>query len=114
MSERSLQNIILCGVGGQGTILAAKILAAAAMNRGQRVMTAETIGMAQRGGSTNDLMRELGKQQFQVRNHMRWASRFDMDELVGILLACEHCDLALKGSEDSDAAFVRLICEFAA
>ena len=51
MSERSLQNIILCGVGGQGTILAAKILAAAAMNRGQRVMTAETIGMAQRGGS---------------------------------------------------------------
>ena len=70
--------------------------------------------MAQRGGSTNDLMRELGKQQFQVRNHMRWASRFDMDELVGILLACEHCDLALKGSEDSDAAFVRLICEFAA
>lgn len=51
MTERPLQNIILCGVGGQGTILAAKILAAAAMNRGQRVMTAETIGMAQRGGS---------------------------------------------------------------
>jgi len=51
MSEKRLQNIILCGVGGQGTILAAKILAAAAMNRGQRVLTAETIGMAQRGGS---------------------------------------------------------------
>jgi len=44
-------NIILSGVGGQGTILAAKLLAQAAMNRGLTVKTAETIGMAQRGGS---------------------------------------------------------------
>ena len=44
-------NIILCGVGGQGTILASKLLAAAAMGRGMAVKTAETIGMAQRGGS---------------------------------------------------------------
>ena len=44
-------NIILCGVGGQGTILASKLLAAAAMGRGLAVKTAETIGMAQRGGS---------------------------------------------------------------
>lgn len=45
------KNIILCGVGGQGTILASKLIAAAAMNRGMHVETAETIGMAQRGGS---------------------------------------------------------------
>ena len=51
MTEKGRQNIILCGVGGQGTILAAKIIATAAMNRGQRILTAETIGMAQRGGS---------------------------------------------------------------
>lgn len=44
-------NIILCGVGGQGTVLASKLLAAAAMERGLPVKTAETIGMAQRGGS---------------------------------------------------------------
>ena len=44
-------NIILCGIGGQGTILASKLLAAAAMQRGIEVKTAETIGMAQRGGS---------------------------------------------------------------
>ena len=44
-------NIILCGVGGQGTILASKLLAAAAMGRGLAGKTAETIGMAQRGGS---------------------------------------------------------------
>ena len=44
-------DIILCGVGGQGTVLASKLLAAAAMDRGLPVKTAETIGMAQRGGS---------------------------------------------------------------
>ena len=45
------KNIILCGVGGQGTILASKLMAAAAMHKGIEVKTAETIGMAQRGGS---------------------------------------------------------------
>ena len=44
-------NIILCGVGGQGTVLASKLVAAAAMSSGTRVMSAETIGMAQKGGS---------------------------------------------------------------
>ena len=44
-------NIVLCGVGGQGTVLASKLLAGAAMDRGLPVKTAETIGMAQRGGS---------------------------------------------------------------
>lgn len=45
------KNIVLCGVGGQGTILASKLIAAAAMNKNLPVMSAETIGMAQRGGS---------------------------------------------------------------
>lgn len=43
-------NILLCGVGGQGTVLASKILAQCAINRGLGARTAETIGMAQRGG----------------------------------------------------------------
>lgn len=45
------KNIVLCGVGGQGTVLASKLIAAAAMEKGLSVMSAETIGMAQRGGS---------------------------------------------------------------
>ncbi len=45
------KSVLLCGVGGQGTILASKLIAAAAMNKGLPVLTAETIGMAQRGGS---------------------------------------------------------------
>lgn len=43
-------DVLLCGVGGQGTVLASKLLAACAMERGRMVKTAETIGMAQRGG----------------------------------------------------------------
>lgn len=44
-------NVLLTGVGGQGTVLAAKVLAQAAESKGWQVRTAETIGMAQRGGS---------------------------------------------------------------
>lgn len=44
-------NVVLCGVGGQGTVLASKLSAAAAMSKGIAVKSAETIGMAQRGGS---------------------------------------------------------------
>lgn len=43
-------NCILAGVGGQGTVLASKLIAQAAMNKGLNARTAETIGMAQRGG----------------------------------------------------------------
>ena len=45
------KNIVLCGVGGQGTVLASRLISAAAMAKGIPVMSAETIGMAQRGGS---------------------------------------------------------------
>lgn len=45
------KNILICGVGGQGTVLAAKVLSQAALSCGERVLSAETIGMAQRGGS---------------------------------------------------------------
>ena len=45
------RNIILCGVGGQGTVLASRLISSAAMARKIPVLSAETIGMAQRGGS---------------------------------------------------------------
>ncbi|MBE6883508.1 MAG: pyruvate ferredoxin oxidoreductase [Ruminococcaceae bacterium] len=44
-------NIIIAGVGGQGTVLASKIICAAAVKSGKYVVSSETIGMAQRGGS---------------------------------------------------------------
>jgi indolepyruvate ferredoxin oxidoreductase beta subunit len=44
-------NIVVAGVGGQGTVLASKLLATCALDQGAQVRSAETIGMAQRGGS---------------------------------------------------------------
>lgn len=44
-------NYIITGVGGQGTVLASKLIADTLMKRGEKVRSAETIGMAQRGGS---------------------------------------------------------------
>ena len=46
-----MKSCLLCGVGGQGTVLASRIIASAAMEKGLFARTAETIGMAQRGGS---------------------------------------------------------------
>ena len=42
-------NCILAGVGGQGTVLASKLIAQAGRTAGRQVRTDETIGMAQRG-----------------------------------------------------------------
>lgn len=51
------KDILLCGVGGQGTVLASKLIAAAAMSCGETVHSAETIGMAQRGGAVTSHVR---------------------------------------------------------
>ncbi len=45
------RNCLLCGVGGQGVVLASRLIAYAAMEQGDFVRTTETIGMAQRGGA---------------------------------------------------------------
>ena len=44
-------NIVVVGVGGQGALTTSGIIARAAMKAGLNVVTAETHGMAQRGGS---------------------------------------------------------------
>ncbi|MGN1114792.1 MAG: indolepyruvate oxidoreductase subunit beta [Oscillospiraceae bacterium] len=51
------KNILLCGVGGQGIVLTSKLIAASAMKKGLSVMSAETIGMAQKGGSVFSFLR---------------------------------------------------------
>ena len=43
------KNIIICGVGGQGTVLAAKVLSQAAISNGERVLSAgNCVGMISR------------------------------------------------------------------
>jgi len=44
-------NIIVAGVGGQGNVLASRIIGDAAINEGYQVMIGETFGAGQRGGS---------------------------------------------------------------
>lgn len=51
------KDVLICGVGGQGTVLASKILAASAMEEGGTAHSAETIGMAQRGGPVTSHVR---------------------------------------------------------
>lgn len=52
--------VLLCGVGGQGALLAADILARCAMACGDDVKLSEIHGMAQRGGAVTTVVR-LGK-----------------------------------------------------
>ncbi len=52
-----IKNILLVGVGGQGTILASKILSAALVDSGYDVKMSEVHGMAQRGGSVTTQIR---------------------------------------------------------
>jgi indolepyruvate ferredoxin oxidoreductase beta subunit len=68
-------DIMIVGIGGQGTILASNILGGACLIEGRKVRGAETHGMAQRGGS--------------VESHIRIDSRF------GPLIAPGTADLLI-------------------
>lgn len=53
----NVKNILLVGVGGQGTILASKILTAGLIEAGYEVKMSEIHGMSQRGGSVSTQVR---------------------------------------------------------
>jgi indolepyruvate ferredoxin oxidoreductase, beta subunit len=76
-------DILIAGVGGQGVVLASRMLALAAMKAGFHVSTAETIGMSQREGS--------------VSSHIRIG-----DEISGSLIPIGQADLLL-GLEPAEA-----------
>lgn len=84
-----MRNVLLTGVGGQGTVLAAKVLAQAAQSKGWHVRTAETIGMAQRGGS--------------VVSHVRMGD--EGEEVFSPLVAKRSADLIIA-FEPAEAARV--------
>lgn len=54
---KEAKNILLVGVGGQGTILVSKILSTGLMEAGYDVKMSEIHGMAQRGGSVSTQVR---------------------------------------------------------
>lgn len=53
-----MTNLIITGVGGQGNVLAARILASAVLAKGYEVTVGDVYGITQRGGS--------------VASHVRW------------------------------------------
>lgn len=53
----SYTTVMLCGVGGQGTILAADLLAKVAAGAGLQVKLSEVHGMSQRGGSVDTVVK---------------------------------------------------------
>ena len=81
-----VKSILMVGVGGQGTILAGKILSMGLMAAGYDVKMSEVHGMAQRGGSVSNQVRfgakvfspNIGKGQadilvaFEMMEAMRW------------------------------------------
>ena len=58
MSDQSVYTILLCGVGGQGTITAADLLARVATAAGKDCKVSEIHGMAQRGGAVTTVVRD--------------------------------------------------------
>lgn len=52
-----MTDVVLAGVGGQGNLLSARVLAEAALSMGYDVKTSEVHGMAQRGGSVVCMVR---------------------------------------------------------
>lgn len=61
----SVTTVMLCGVGGQGTILAADLLAKVAAASGLDVKLSEVHGMSQRGGSVDTVVK-FGDEVFSV------------------------------------------------
>ena len=55
------------------------------------------------------LASELGKQDWQVKNYVRWSRAFADGELESLLDACARAERALKSGADEQAEMVRLI-----
>ena len=84
-------NIIFTGVGGQGNVLAAKLVAAALLDAGQEVAVGDVFGLSQRGGS--------------VASHVRYWQGGPVPPLI----SRGHVDVVV-GFEPLEA--LRILCEF--
>lgn len=60
-------------------------------------------------GDGATVARELGKQDWQVKNHARWARRFADGELEALLGTCAEAERDLKSGADEQGTMVRLI-----
>ncbi len=85
-------NIIICGVGGQGNILATELLASALVEKGYFATVGETYGASQRGGS--------------VMSHVRISAATE----YGVLIPLQQADIIVS-FEPTDT--LRVACDYA-
>ena len=60
-------------------------------------------------GQGSALASELGKQAWQVKNHLGWSRRFAAGALERGLIACAQCERARKSGSDPDVTFAELV-----
>ncbi len=87
------KSILICGVGGQGTLLMSKTLTAGLVQAGYDVKMSEVHGMAQRGGSVSTQVR------YGEKVHSPIVGRGEADVLVAFekLEAARYADLLRVG-----------------
>ena len=59
-------NIVICGIGGQGNVLASEVVGSAMNDRGYHVAVGETYGASQRGGSVMSHVRVSADKEMSV------------------------------------------------
>ncbi|NLW91061.1 MAG: indolepyruvate oxidoreductase subunit beta [Syntrophomonadaceae bacterium] len=90
-------NIIICGVGGQGNILASELLASALVEKGYYTTVGETYGASQRGGSVMSHVRISAKRQFGPLIPFKEADIIVGFEPIEILrVARDYCNINTK------------------
>lgn len=81
--------LVICGLGGQGAVFLSRVLAGAAIEEGNDVLSSETHGMAQRGGA--------------VESHLKFGG------FCGSVVRPGHADVALVLDESRLAAAHRFL-----
>lgn len=88
-AQTSVYSCLITGIGGQGTVLASRLLADCFMQQGLQVRTSETIGMSQRGGT--------------VLSHLRTAARLDDIKSPLIPIQAAHLIISFEPGEAARA-----------
>jgi indolepyruvate ferredoxin oxidoreductase beta subunit len=99
--KENIQNILICGIGGQGVVLAGKIISVAAFESGLDIKTSEVHGMSQRGGSVSTHIR-IGEKIFSPlipKNKASIILSFDIYETVRYIRSFANVNTVIISSE---------------
>ncbi len=119
-------SIVLAGVGGQGTLIAGKLLGILAMKQGLDIKVSEVHGMSQRGGSVITYVR-MGEKvyspiieegmadyvlSFEEVEAVRWAKLLKKDGILLVNLGNAEYPENIKDSLEASASGKAKVVEF--